>query len=175
MPLDERPLRALTSRDARGQPAHSTPSSASQAQSAPRCSRSSGNPHDVLDLVQRGVSPEQHNNADILGELLAEDFVGVGPVGFVLTRGLPARLRRQPVTPQGLAGVGATRRDGPGAINLTLFSSSLAISTPLVCHCSSCYFRYCTNLYSSSPWPLGGCHDPICDRSRRAHDETRGS
>jgi len=46
----------------------------------------SGNTHDVLNLVQRWASAEQHNNAGILGELLAEDFVGVGPVGFVLTR-----------------------------------------------------------------------------------------
>lgn len=44
------------------------------------------NTPDVLDLVQRWAAAEQHNDADLLDGLLAEDFVGVGPLGFVLTR-----------------------------------------------------------------------------------------
>jgi hypothetical protein len=36
--------------------------------------------------VQRWAGAEQQNNAELLDGLLAEDFVGVGPVGFVLTR-----------------------------------------------------------------------------------------
>jgi len=41
---------------------------------------------DVLDLVQRWAAAEQRGDADLLGGLLADDFVGVGPLGFVLTR-----------------------------------------------------------------------------------------
>jgi ketosteroid isomerase-like protein len=41
---------------------------------------------DVQDLVRRWAAAEQHNDAGLLGGLLADDFVGVGPVGFVLTR-----------------------------------------------------------------------------------------
>lgn len=41
---------------------------------------------DVLDLVQRWAAAEQDNDAQELDALLADDFVGVGPVGFVLPR-----------------------------------------------------------------------------------------
>jgi ketosteroid isomerase-like protein len=43
-------------------------------------------PPDALDLVQRWAAAEQQNDAGLLGELLAGDFTGVGPLGFVLTR-----------------------------------------------------------------------------------------
>ncbi len=36
----------------------------------------------VLDLVRRWAAAEQQNDAG----LLADDFAGVGPLGFVLTR-----------------------------------------------------------------------------------------
>ena len=42
---------------------------------------------DVLDLVRRWAAAEQDNDAKALAGLLADDFVGVGPVGFVLDRG----------------------------------------------------------------------------------------
>ena len=42
--------------------------------------------HDVLDLVQRWAAAEQRGDADLLDGLLADDFVGVGPLDFVLTR-----------------------------------------------------------------------------------------
>jgi ketosteroid isomerase-like protein len=41
---------------------------------------------EVLDLVRRWAEAEQHNDAEPLGGLLADDFVGVGPLGFVLAR-----------------------------------------------------------------------------------------
>lgn len=41
---------------------------------------------DVQDLVRGWAAAEQHNDAGLLGGLLADDFRGVGPVGFVLTR-----------------------------------------------------------------------------------------
>lgn len=41
---------------------------------------------DILALVDRWAAAEQQNDPDLVAELLAEDFVGVGPVGFVLTR-----------------------------------------------------------------------------------------
>ncbi len=41
---------------------------------------------DVLDLVHRWAAAEGRNDAEALDGLLAEDFVGVGPLGFVLTR-----------------------------------------------------------------------------------------
>lgn len=41
---------------------------------------------DVLDLVQRWASAERHNDATALAGLLADDFVGVGPLGFVVPR-----------------------------------------------------------------------------------------
>lgn len=41
---------------------------------------------DVLDLLQRWAAAEQDNDPDLLDAVLAEDFVGVGPLGFVLTR-----------------------------------------------------------------------------------------
>ncbi len=44
----------------------------------------SGN--EVLDLVNRWAAAEQANDPRRLDGLLADDFVGVGPLGFVLTR-----------------------------------------------------------------------------------------
>jgi uncharacterized protein (TIGR02246 family) len=41
---------------------------------------------DVLDLVRSWAAAEQGNDAEALDGLLADDFVGVGPVGFVLGR-----------------------------------------------------------------------------------------
>jgi len=41
---------------------------------------------DVLDLVRRWAAAEERNDPRELGELLADDFRGVGPVGFVLGR-----------------------------------------------------------------------------------------
>jgi ketosteroid isomerase-like protein len=41
---------------------------------------------DVLDLVGRWAAAEQGNDAQALEGLLADDFVGVGPLGFVLDR-----------------------------------------------------------------------------------------
>jgi ketosteroid isomerase-like protein len=41
---------------------------------------------DVLDLVGRWTAAEQGNDAEALDGLLADDFVGVGPLGFVLGR-----------------------------------------------------------------------------------------
>jgi ketosteroid isomerase-like protein len=41
---------------------------------------------EVLDLVRRWAAAEQANDAARIGDLLAPGFVGVGPLGFVLTR-----------------------------------------------------------------------------------------
>jgi ketosteroid isomerase-like protein len=41
---------------------------------------------DVLDLVRHWAAAEQDNDAEALDKLLAGDFVGVGPLGFVLNR-----------------------------------------------------------------------------------------
>ena len=41
---------------------------------------------DVLDLVESWAAAEQGNDARRLDGLLADDFVGVGPLGFVLGR-----------------------------------------------------------------------------------------
>ena len=41
---------------------------------------------EVLDLVERWAAAEQGNDAEALERLLADDFVGVGPLGFVLGR-----------------------------------------------------------------------------------------
>ena len=41
---------------------------------------------DVLDLVGRWAAAEQDNDAGRLDGLLADDFVGVGPLGYVLGR-----------------------------------------------------------------------------------------
>lgn len=43
-------------------------------------------PDGVLDLVRRWAAAEQRNDAGQLNGLLDGDFVGVGPLGFVLTR-----------------------------------------------------------------------------------------
>jgi ketosteroid isomerase-like protein len=40
----------------------------------------------VLDLVQRWAAAEQQNDAGRLDGLLAGEFAGVGPFGFILTR-----------------------------------------------------------------------------------------
>lgn len=40
----------------------------------------------VLDLVEGWAEAEQRNDAGALDGLLADDFVGVGPLGFVLGR-----------------------------------------------------------------------------------------
>ena len=42
--------------------------------------------NEVLELVERWATAEQGNDAVTLDRLLADDFVGVGPVGFVLGR-----------------------------------------------------------------------------------------
>jgi ketosteroid isomerase-like protein len=42
--------------------------------------------NDILALVDRWAAAEQGNDAGQLDGLLADDFVGVGPLGFVLTR-----------------------------------------------------------------------------------------
>ena len=41
---------------------------------------------DILDLVDRWAAAEEQNDPERLDGLLADDFVGVGPLGFVLTR-----------------------------------------------------------------------------------------
>jgi uncharacterized protein (TIGR02246 family) len=41
---------------------------------------------EVLDLVHRWAAAEQGNDPEALDGLLADDFVGVGPLGFVLGR-----------------------------------------------------------------------------------------
>jgi|1185.fasta_scaffold955341_1 uncharacterized protein (TIGR02246 family) len=41
---------------------------------------------EVLDLVQRWSAAELKGDADGLAELLAEDFTGIGPLGFVLAK-----------------------------------------------------------------------------------------
>lgn len=41
---------------------------------------------DVLDLVQQWADAERQNDGSALAPLLADEFFGVGPLGFVLTR-----------------------------------------------------------------------------------------
>ncbi len=41
---------------------------------------------EVIGLVQRWAGAEQGNDAEALDGLLADDLVGVGPLGFVLDR-----------------------------------------------------------------------------------------
>jgi ketosteroid isomerase-like protein len=41
---------------------------------------------EVLDLVDRWAKAERGNDAEALAGVLADDFVGVGPLGFVLDR-----------------------------------------------------------------------------------------
>jgi ketosteroid isomerase-like protein len=43
-------------------------------------------PDEVLDLVTQWAGAEQDNDAGLLDGLLDHSFVGVGPLGFVLTR-----------------------------------------------------------------------------------------
>lgn len=43
-------------------------------------------PTDIADLVQQWASAEQQNDRGGLEPLLADDFVGVGPLGFMLPR-----------------------------------------------------------------------------------------
>lgn len=43
-------------------------------------------PPDVLDLVRRWAGAEEQNDATVLDRLLAGDFVGVGPLGFLVPR-----------------------------------------------------------------------------------------
>jgi ketosteroid isomerase-like protein len=45
-----------------------------------------GTRDEVLDLVRRWAAAEEKNDAGLLDGLLADDFVGVGPFGFVLPR-----------------------------------------------------------------------------------------
>lgn len=40
----------------------------------------------MLELVEGWAAAEQGNDAEALDDLLADDFVGVGPLGFVLGR-----------------------------------------------------------------------------------------
>jgi ketosteroid isomerase-like protein len=41
---------------------------------------------DVLDLIRRWAAAEAANDSGGIDALLADDFMGVGPFGFVLTR-----------------------------------------------------------------------------------------
>jgi ketosteroid isomerase-like protein len=41
---------------------------------------------EILDLVQRWAAAEQGNDPGLLDDVLADDFHGVGPAGFVLDR-----------------------------------------------------------------------------------------
>jgi uncharacterized protein (TIGR02246 family) len=41
---------------------------------------------EIVDLVQRWAKVELDADVDVYAEILAPDFVGVGPVGFVLNR-----------------------------------------------------------------------------------------
>lgn len=43
------------------------------------------NEQKILDLVQRWAHAERDGDTDAYSQLLTPDFVGVGPVGFVLT------------------------------------------------------------------------------------------
>jgi ketosteroid isomerase-like protein len=43
-------------------------------------------PDGVLDLVRRWTAAEERNDAATLDGLLADEFAGVGPFGFILTR-----------------------------------------------------------------------------------------
>ena len=43
-------------------------------------------PDGVLDLIRRWAAAEERNDAGALDGLLAGEFAGVGPFGFILTR-----------------------------------------------------------------------------------------
>lgn len=47
---------------------------------------SKGNEQDVLDLVTQWAELERSNSADGLESLLVDDFLLVGPLGFILTK-----------------------------------------------------------------------------------------
>jgi hypothetical protein len=38
------------------------------------------------ELLAAWVEAEQHGHTDTLGALLTDDFIGIGPVGFMLPR-----------------------------------------------------------------------------------------
>jgi hypothetical protein len=42
--------------------------------------------HDITSLLQGWIDAELRGDADALDDLLAPDFTGVGPLGFVLSR-----------------------------------------------------------------------------------------
>src|SRR6266511_2712519 len=67
--------------DARGQCPSVGSYAMTESKGAPTVSE-----QEVLDLVQRWAEVELRGDADAYGDLLAPDFIGVGPVGFVLTR-----------------------------------------------------------------------------------------
>lgn len=50
---------------------------------------------EVLELVRRWAEAELIGDADAYGEVLAQDFIGVGPAGFVLTRDQWAERHRE--------------------------------------------------------------------------------
>ena len=79
---------------------------------------------DVLDLVERWAHAELAGDVDAYADLLDDEFVGVGPVGFVLDKQQWAQRHRGDLENHGfeiivleLLGrtVGADRRGGPAS------------------------------------------------------------